>query len=163
MYIYICTRKTSKKADSRSQFPLATSTSVPSFEVGIFLPKNNTALQYSVSTTFRARARKIGGFRSGKNEELNRNASMQKTAPRNKRSTRYALVLPLPPLPRFFFSFLFFFHSFSPLFTPTWRLLFRLERISTIESFRWFSEIAKEAFLSIFVKSLEFPFPSIRN
>lgn len=87
---------------------------------GIFLPKNNTALQYSVSTTFRARARKIGGFRSGKNEELNRNASMQKTAPRNKRSTRYALVLPLPPLPRFFF-FLFFF-SFT-LF-----LLFSLRR-----------------------------------
>lgn len=118
IYIYICTRKTSKKADSRSQFPLATSASVPSR--GIFLPKNNTALQYSVSTTFRARARKIGGFRSGKNEELNRNASMQKTAPRNKRSTRYALVLPLPPLPRFFF-FLFFF-SFT-LF-----LLFSLRR-----------------------------------
>lgn len=88
---------------------------------------------------------------------------MRKTAPRNKRSTPL-----LPLLPRFFFSFLFSFRFllFSSSFHSdvTFIVSIRTNFNDGILSIsRWFSEIAEETFLSIFLKifpRISFPIDS---
>lgn len=118
---------------------MATSASAASR--GIFLPKNNIALQYSVSSI-------AYPSRFEREREAEKTKSRIETR-RCKRPFHEINVQPDTCSSSSFLFFLFsFFHSFSPPFIPTRRLLFRFERISTMKSFR-FSEIAEQTFDSL--------------
>lgn len=152
VYIYKKTRKTLRQTVGRNFLWRPVRALLRSR--GIFLPKNNIALQYSVSSI-------AYPSRFEREREAEKTKSRIETR-RCKRPLHEINVQPDTCSSSSFLFFLFsFFHSFSPPFIPTRRLLFRFERISTMKSFR-FSEIAEQTFDSLDF-SKKFPFLSIRN